>query len=400
MSFYSNLPTTSNELSASTIYPTIFEILSSQELDALFPASIRYLLTNYWISRFPSWTTLQVNNYFDEWFNLLIKGLVEAYHLKNFNTTFIDKFYGLQRFSTRDQALLKAQIQSLQNGKAKSWPLELQLTKEQRMVIFLQKIILPYIKNNLDDIHRKIVTESAFGSRPEEEKPSILAKIKLLLKAVIQKYYPTFKRICFLLNMTTRLSFLMGKNASMSFLDYCFNIGYMRMVLPLQKKQLYGYGSTKDKVLRLKRVLGQNKMAQLNKLRHVLSQTAVVGSYAGSQLFPSFVFGLRVYQWWVTEDLSAKLQKKIDTMDEKIPRPPNKSSLEVSSSETCPVCQLTVQNPCVLETGYVTCYPCAIKYITKHEGRCPVTNKKLLGCKYDEVTQSWRVTNGLRKLLI
>nr|7T9X_A Chain A, Peroxisome assembly protein 12 [Bacteria]7T9X_B Chain B, Peroxisome assembly protein 12 [Bacteria] len=70
-----------------------------------------------------------------------------------------------------------------------------------------------------------------------------------------------------------------------------------------------------------------------------------------------------------------------------------------SVSEACPVCEKTVQNPCVLETGYVACYPCAISYLVNNEGHCPVTNKKLLGCTYNKHTNKWEVVTGIRKLI-
>ena len=158
MSFFSNLPATATSNSGegvSSLFPTIFEIVSSQEIDELLPASIRYILTNYWISRYPSWTTLQVNNYFEEWFGVGVQGLVEWYHIDKYNSTFVDKFYGLQRFNNSDPVLTQAQAirQAREAGNPNlQWPKSLQLTNGQTRVVFLQKKILPYISNRHSEV--------------------------------------------------------------------------------------------------------------------------------------------------------------------------------------------------------------------------------------------------------
>ncbi|EDO16523.1 hypothetical protein Kpol_1064p3 [Vanderwaltozyma polyspora DSM 70294] len=387
MSFYSNLPVTQSETGTSGLNPTVFEIFSSNEIDALLPSSVRYILTNYWILRNPNWYTLQVNNYFKEWFEVALKGAIEWYHIKNYNSTFVDKFYGLQRFNTANDVLFKAQSK---NQFSETWPLQLQLTQKQRVVVFLQKIIIPYLKDRLDEVHNHL-------NRPADLVTNSERNYKYYLKQYFRKLYPLIKKFFYISNLVIRVFFLTGKIGSFSLLDYMFNIGYTRALFPLEKKQMHNLNTS----------IGDNKMKKAN-LYSFQNSLKLKGkslvdllSQIGSQAFPAFLFMLRVYQWWTTQDITVRIQKKLNDLDKEVPRPPTTSrNQEEASSDKCPICKDTIRNPCILETGYVTCYPCALAYLPEHEGRCPVTNKQLLGCQFDESTKEWQVVNGIRRLLV
>lgn len=382
MSFYSNLP--AGDVGNSSLYPTIFEIVSSQEIDTLLPASVRYIITNYWIARHPNRLTLLVNNYFEEWFQVLLKGAVEWYHITEYNSTFVDRFYGLQRFNTSNKVLVQKQAKL--GSSSKTWPRGLQLTAGQKKVVFLQKIILPYVRNRLDELQSQWVAQVAFreGEEVNHWKQKIFIQI-----------YPLVKKVWFILDLFTKLLFLAGRTGAVSFLDYLFKIEYTRATLPLNKPSA-GDSSSVD----INRPQRQNLYNLLSKCRKLLANLGNVSAYVGSQLFPAFVFMLRVYQWWTTQDLSAKLQRKLNDIDKDIPRATSKELSELRSGETCPICHNLIQNASVLETGYAACYPCALEYLPKNEGCCPVTGRKLLGCTYDEELSKWKVVTGVRKLLI
>lgn len=386
MSFYSNLPSTQNESSSiATLYPTIFEVISSQEIDTLLPASVRYLIVNYWIARYPSKFTLQVNNYFHEWFDLLLKGAVEWYHISRYNSTFVDKFYGLKRFNSTNKVLVRAQATSLAAAKTNYWPSGLTLSSKQRRILFLEKIILPYLRQKLDEFHSQYVAQSAFSTiKPNK------------LKAwIIEQGYPLVKKILYLLNLLTKLFFLSGKIGSVSFLDYLFNIEFTRITQPLEPPLAkIANGEGKNRLPR------QNLYSLWHQCSRALTKCSQILSYSGSQVFPAFIFMLRVYQWWTTQDLTAKLQRKLNDVDKDIPRAGNSSDVSYRSTEMCPICQKHIQNPAVLETGFAVCYPCATEYLPKNEGRCPVTNKRLLGCVYDSEKGSWQIISGVRRLLL
>lgn len=382
MSFYSNLPT--SEVTSS-LYPTIFEIVSSQEIDVLLPASVRYILTNYWIARHPNRITLAINNYFQEWFQVLLKGFVEWYHITEYNSTFVDRFYGLQRFNCSNKVLVRKQTK---NNDTKVWPPGLQLTSGQRRVVFLQKVILPYLRNRLDELESKWVAQLTFQQDTEG---------RHLLKRVITHVYPAFKKIWYLLDLFTKLLFLAGRIGSVSFLELLFKIEYTRAVLPLRDRDT-GRPSVESQVNRPQR---QNFYTLLNRVQKLLANVGNTSAFLGSQFFPAFIFMLRVYQWWTTQDLGVKLWKKLNDIDKDIPRSNSNTDGKINRTGTdCPICHQRIQNACVLETGYAACYPCALNYLSNNEGKCPVTGRKLLGCTYDRELQKWKVVTGVRKLLI
>lgn len=386
MSFYSNLPSTQNDTaSIATLYPTIFEVISSQEIDTLLPASVRYLIVNYWIARNPSRFKLQINNYFHEWFDLLLKGSIEWYHISRYNSTFVDKFYGLKRFNSTNKVLVNAQANA--PGKSNYWPKGLTLSAKQQRIVFLEKIILPYVRQKLDDLHSKYLAQSAFSAN----KPH---KIKAW---IIEQGYPLIKKTIYLLDLLTKLFFLSGRIGSVSFLQYLFNIEYTRITSPLEPSSTISQRKT---VLDNNRLPRQNFYSLWHQCSLALTKLSQILSYSGSQAFPAFIFMLRVYQWWTTQDLTAKLQRKLNDVDKDIPRDNNSDEVTYRSTDTCPICHKLIQNPAVLETGYATCYPCAIEYLPNNEGRCPVTNKRLLGCEYDSEKGKWQIISGLRRLLV
>lgn len=381
MSFYSSLPTNRNDL-PSSLYPTIFEIIASEEIDTLLPSSIRYIITNYWVLKHPNWYTLQVNNFFEEWFGLGFKGFLEWYHLKHFNSTFVDKFYGLQKFNSKNKTLLNAQVYS---NFSDNWPIGLQLTQKQKRIVFLQNIILPYIGDKLDELFNKI--NSVVNT----------SKVKTTidhLEFLFVKIYPMVTKCFYILNLLFKLSFLTGKIGSFSLLEYMYDISYTRAILPLESRPNVAYiNSTSND--RLKR---QNTYSSLRYFQKNIQTLSKILSYSGSQVFPTFLFMLRVYQWWTTQDITVKIKRKLNNLDKDIPKPPATETKQ--SSNICPICEDIIQNPCILETGYVACYPCVLDYLPQHEGKCPVTKKTLLGCQYDEKTDEWRIANGVRRLLI
>ncbi|CCE62426.1 hypothetical protein TPHA_0C02730 [Tetrapisispora phaffii CBS 4417] len=395
MSFYSNLPSIQNNDSSNSVYPTIYEPISSSEIDELVPYSVRYILTNYWITRYPNWYTLQVNNYFDEWFNLGLKGLIEWHHIDKYNSTFIDKFYGLQRFNAENKVLLKSHVKD--NSIDKKWPLGLQLTKLQKRALFIEQIVFPYFRTKLDHYHDTL-THLVIQN---EEGTEMVPGLSKYMKVLFRKFYPIIKRCFQIFNLLIKLKFLAGKTGSLSLIDYLFNIAYSRALFPLESKNR----SLTQNIGRhnRERLQRQNYYKFRSNFNENFTDTLSVLSYLGTKVFPTFLFTLRIYQWWTAENISSKIERKLNNIDRAIPRPPlTESNLQQNrkSADKCPVCKDKIQNPCVIETGYVMCYPCALDYITQHEGRCPVTNKKLLGCKYNSLTKNWNIVNGIRRLII
>lgn len=393
MDFYSNLPTSGE--SSSSIYPTLFEIISAQEIDDLLTPAVRYIIANL-VGRYPNRYTLQVNNRFDEWFMLGVKYIIEKHHLDNWNGTFIEKFYGLKRLNSSNSLLLKVLKQQL--------PIDLpqRLTKQQINVVLAEKVLFPYLITKLDLYHSKLLASTLFQNQSEQqdddEHTALQKKAHRLiryLKDIFTKYYPWAKKFAFALNFITKLFFLSGKLGSTTFLDFLFKIEYTRLT-PQDYKINEPRPRLQNPLLR-NRPPRVNTPMLLNRLQSFGRIIAKVAKYSGSQLFPAFIFVLRVFQWWTTQDLMGKIQRKLNDIDKDIPPPPINSKKQTSTK--CEICHQIITNPCAIETGYVFCYPCVLNYLPANEGRCPVTGKRLLGCQYDKESGKWNITS-VRKLLI
>lgn len=405
MSFYSNLPSVGGATSASTS-PTLFEILSAEEINELLPTSIRYILTKYWIQNSPTRFNIELNNWFDEWYGLLLKSLVQWYHLKNYDATFINKFYGLQQYN--GDSILNDSIASL--SPQEPWPQLLRLTNKQRLVLMGQEVVFPYLSEVLSQKYHEWVRQSQSLFQLNQAQPTdnnndeddtmltTRTKWKSKLKSFIIKWYPYLTRSLSLLNLIIKLKFLSQRHGShTTILEYLFNIQYTRSLRPLEENNKIK-ASTIDtsKKTRLNNIYLINKLNQLFKF---FVQDKLL--WVGSTLFPSFIFLLKVYQWWNNENLTTKLNNSLNQLNKYIPKPStsvkNVDAEEIQDTTHCIICGNDITNPCIIETGCISCYPCMIQYLKEHEGQCPLTGKTLLG--YNE-SDTNNFSNSIRRLLV
>lgn len=405
MDYLTNLPF-QNQAADSNI-PTVFEIVSSNEIDELIPSSIRYLLVNYWIQNRPSFLSININNYFEEWLNVFFKGSIEIYFLNKHNSTFVDKYYGIQRYNGKNTTLLNAYNNAIRTSTttkeiplwAHHWPKGLQLTRLQKIIILIQKIIIPYLTIKLDRIYNKLL----INFNPSIQNNDKITKFKNLIKFYFKNWYLTIKKTINLLDLFVMLSFLTRKKSHFTLLDYIFDIEYIRCQAPLEETL------QKNIVVNNNRPQRQNYYRTMYQLKQYFSKIKNISSICGSQLLPSFIFFLRVYQWWINENISYKLNQKLKGLDKSFVKPSTSISINKEKenndsnsiySKGCPICHQQIQNPCVIETGYIMCYPCAKTYICQNEGRCPITQKKLLGCSFDKQSSEWKINSGIRRLMI
>ena len=377
MSFYTNMPAGGALNSA---VPTLFEVLASQEVDELLPVSLRYVLVKYWAEQHPGRWSLRCVNWFDEWFSLVFKGGVEWYHINKFDATFVDKYYGLQQYDSGNKERTRAYVTLASEGKLQQWPKQLRLQKRQRLVLWLQRVLGPYLKSKLDALHARLQVQSPSSK----------------IQEWFSKVYPHLKKVLFLLDLCTRLAFLSGSTQSTSLLEFIGRIGYTRLLVPLHAED----GLSNDDTSLYNRPTQYNNVLIKHDVTALLGKMWGVVSFTGSQVFPSCMFALKVYQWWIGQDLTTKLLRQINSIDKDIPRPPTDLTLHDLTSDKCPVCSLSITNPAIIETGFTMCYPCAVSYLREHEGKCPVTNVQLLNCKFNSDTGEWDVLRSVRKLLL
>lgn len=388
MDYYSNLDSRSLDST-----PTIFEIISSKELENLLTPSIRYLIVHY-STKYPKWL-LKIALNFDE-LNLLIRSLVEYKFLSTWNSTFTEKFYGLKRTS-----LNNFQINDVDNKIFEMIQKKKRLNKWQVLsIIFINIGLKIYLKEKLDILYEKNL-------------PLVLTK-KLNnknWKYWFVKLYPIISSLFKLINVIFQILYLSGRTKCPTLSDYLLKVEYSRLNqfdYDLHEKQIKGSIDSNDKDSSLSKrppTFGQYLTSILTKYYQPLRS---IFSNVSTTIFPSAIFLLKFLEWWNSSEIASKLVKQQKNLIDKDIPPPKISSnsnskFKTQNSENCPICKNKITNPSIIETGYVFCYPCIYNYLSdldeKEGGRCPISGVRLLGCRYLNDSKTWKI-DGIRKLMI
>lgn len=429
MSFYSNLPSIGPTSTSDSFTPTLFEILSSNEINDLLPTSIRYILTKYWIQNHPSRFNIELNNWFDEWFHLILKSTIQWYHLSKYDSTFINKFYGLQQYN--GGSILNSNISTQflssnnNNNNTNVWPALLRLTNKQRYVLLAQDVLIPYLNEKLLYRYNQWVRENqtlfhattaAVHESITDNESRLYNRLMFHLKKLFIKWYPRIIRLLSLIDLSIKLKFLSRKYGShTTLLEYLFNIQYTRCLRPLEPLTTDNHRKNKNITppFEINKKIKLNNVYILSRLTHLFHDSIQKNLlWVGSTLFPSFIFLLKVYQWWNNENITSKITNSLNQLNKYVPKPPqvshdninngnskntNEAKIKQNDTSHCIICHNVIANPCIIETGCIACYPCMVQYLKEHKGKCPLTGKTLLG--YNE-NDPYNFGLSIRKLLI
>ncbi|CDR45622.1 CYFA0S19e01046g1_1 [Cyberlindnera fabianii] len=378
MDYYSSLDPRS--LSST---PTLFEIISSDELSSLLSPSLRYIIVNY-AQQYPR-QLLALALRFDE-LNLVLRGALEWYFLRKWNATFTDKFYGLKRAS-------KVNVEVHDEGNKIFDLIESRrrLSRLQILGSLINVVGIDYIKEKLDVKYEQLKAKVA------------LKQLRIIdwdtwVRVWFVKLYPSFKKLLKVLNIVCQLAYLSGRTKSPSLADMLLKIEYTRIT-----QFDYDLHETKPEIVRSKErtrppSFGQQLLMMYTKYYGPIQRGV---SQLSTTIFPLAIFILKFLEWWNSSEFASKLTNQ--RFDKEIPSPPKRSDKPIQNSDKCPICHEIITNHAVIETGYVFCYPCITRYLTdsdaKHGGRCPITGQRLLGCRYDYAGKQWKV-DGIRRLII
>lgn len=459
MEFYSSLD--ASQLDAET--PTLFELISSAQLESLLSPSLRYILVHY-TSKYPRYL-LSINNRFDE-LNLVVRSFIEWYFIKYWHGSFTENFYGLKR------------VNNVIADTSKLSQLVPQLIEERREISGLQQLVSVFEITGVGYIHEKLsyyydiwytkyITQQLNISElntPEENK-------KIFWKRKFVEIYPYVQSGYKLLNLLTTFAYLAGKSKSPTFLTWLFNINFSRLNQYDHEKYEKKPNTDKPKRSRIAPATDYEILWRLLRKR-ILGPSWKAIKYVLGTFFPVAIFTLKFLEWWNNSEFSNKLLKSQGSLlDFTLPSPATvTTALERSkqfpkkyipkkykSGKTCPLCNNELTNPAIIETGYVFDYSCIYNYLQqshkiigeklnekithdddddeeevsededenenekekeKHDdedtskeskpglvtydlkkgGRCPITGKKLLGCKWNSIKEEWEI-EGIRRLI-
>lgn len=414
--------------------PSLFELLSEQQLSSLIPPSLRYLLAVS-THRHPRYL-LRILNSFDELYALFML-IVERHFLKTHGGGFTENFYGLKR-----ERALRGEVPRAQIGAPELVRQSLKLTERDIWKNLAVMVGLPYLKAKLDEGYEINAPRALLGSAYTQMPPNPTMKQRFV------HYYRWFLR-----NIYPSI------NAAYYFSMLAFNLAYLFDNSKFNSPFLWLIGT------RMRR-LGEadyKAIAALNDppkpgpgarpgSTSIFNPKTLYPRLLSSvsMLLPTSIFALKFLEWWYASDFARQLSKKaseglelpppiisgINTValgrkSAAGPSTPEKPKTEDASdvpenpliaessllpiytvqlpehSDLCPICEEDVETPTACQTGFVYCYTCIHKWVNgdhdrqekfmdgkegkweSGEGRCAVTGRKVLGG-----------TEGLRRVMV
>jgi peroxin-12 len=419
--------------------PSLFELLSEQQLSSLLPPSLRYLLAVA-THRHPRYL-LPVLNSFDELYALLML-VVERYYLLTHGGGFTENFYGLKR----EKALAVGEIPRASMATPALVRETLKLTTGDVWRNLAVMVGLPYLKRKLDESYDINAPRALLGANYSRMpvNPTWKQRFMHYYRWFLRKIYPSI-------------------NAAYYFSLLAFNIAYLFDNSKYHTPFMWLIGT------RMRR-LGEadyKAIAQLNAPTVTpggsnlgvtsIFRSTVMGPRLLSSLkilLPTSIFALKFLEWWHASDFARQLSKKAaegmelpppiisglsslsakfgpgtqrtnapdtgtadvgEAQRPEIANPPisSKSLLPIftvsppADSDLCPICEQDITTATAAQTGFVFCYTCIHRWVEGNhdkqeqfmkgkegkwengKGRCAVSGRRLLGG-----------TEGLRRIMV
>ena len=302
------LPSLLNPIDAAK--PSLFELLSEQQLSGLLTPSLRYLLALA-THRQPRYL-LRVLNSFDEVYALL-SVIVEKYYLENFGGSFTENFYGLKREKVlridggevpRAQLAVPGEVrEKLKLGKGDVW---------KNLAVLVG---LPYLKRKLDesyDVHiapsASLLMSGSLGGPQYLDRdalppnPTLKQRFMWLYKLFLRRCYPTLNAAYYFGILAFSLAYLFdGTKYSSPFL---WMIG--------TRMRRMGEADYKAIALADAAPLAAAAGRPGQGLSGIFSPRTIYPRLLSSLkiLLPTSIFALKFLEWWHASDFSRQLTRK------------------------------------------------------------------------------------------
>ncbi|KAI0023056.1 Pex12 amino terminal region-domain-containing protein [Xylariomycetidae sp. FL0641] len=433
--------------------PSLFELLSEQQLNALLPPTLRYLLTVA-THRYPRYL-LRALNSFDELYALLML-LVERHYLRTRGGGFTEHFYGLKR-----EKALQAEIP---RAVASTPTLVRETLKLRRRDVWMNLAVMvavPYVKRKLDESHEVEAPRALLGTAYTRMPANPTAKQRLLhyYRWFVRNVYPSLHAGYGLAVLAFHLAYLFDGSRYHHPLLWLIGTRLRRMngadyqaIEALNKPKEQPGGAPGNTSIFNPRTLGPRLLGSL------------------SLLLPTSIFALKFLEWWYASDFAKQLSRKAaenlelpppivsglgalgvnirvkrkngdsgkgekgssaakngenvsPEQEEGSDKTPRKEDAPIATpsllpiltvappedSALCPICEDEIATATACQTGVVYCYACIHKWLEgthprqeefmgapervgkweSGHGRCAVTGRRVLGG-----------TEGLRRIMV
>lgn len=425
--------------------PSLFELLSEQQLASLLPPTLRYLLVHA-THRSPRYL-LPLLNSFDELYALLML-LVERHYLLTRGGSFTEHFYGLKR-----ERALAADVPRAAARAPAVVRDALRLRPRDVWRNLAVAVGVPYLRRRLDDAYEadapRALLGTAYTALPA--RPTARDRLRHCARWFLRNVYPSVNAACGFAVLAFNLAYLFDGSRYHSPLLWLIGTRVRRMsaadyaAIRALGDQQQGKGAGPG---------GASLFSPRNMGSKLLSSLSV--------LLPTSIFALKFLEWWYASDFAKQLSRRAaesldlppptvsgaaesdrgaagskraaagemaqraekkeddeedEDEDEKamaerapIAKPsllPIYTVRAPGTSEFCPICRDDITTPTACQTGVVYCYACIHKWVSgshprqegfmadkqgkweSGESRCAVTGRRVLGG-----------TEGLRRIMV
>lgn len=397
-------------------------MLSDQQLSALIPPSLRYLLAVA-THRRPRYL-LRLLNSFDEVYALLAL-VVERHYLRTYGGGFTEHFYGLKR--ERVLRIKGGEAPRARIGAPSLMRETLQLRNRDVWNNLALMVGLPYLKRKLDesyDIHvpQATILGPSYNRDALPPNPSVRQRFMYYYKWFLRNIYPSVNAAYYFSLLAFNLAYLFDHSK------------YSSPFLWLIGTRIRRLGEADHRAIALAAQTSTGipsnpgaRPGQTNSLFSPLVLASTVTPRLLSSLrilLPTSIFALKFLEWWHASDFARQLSKKAaeglelppplisglpskprlpptstsklasqpnNTVSLSSPSPSNNLALSalpptgrhsppISSithlpiltvpptSPLCPICLHEIQTPTAVQTGFVFCYTCIFKWVDgRHE---------------------------------
>jgi hypothetical protein len=349
--------------------PSLFEILSENELSALIPPSIRYLLAIA-AHRNPRYL-LRILNNFDELYALLSLA-IERYYLGTYGGGFTENFYGLKR--ERVLRIKGGETPRARLGAAHDVRETLKLRTGDIWRNLAVMVGIPYIKRKLDesyDIHAAGVNMLGPAYRDRDAYPregGLRKKVMWYYKWFLRNVYPSVNAAYWFAMVAWNLAYLFDGTK--------FHSPFM-MLIGSRMRRLNAADGRAIELATAPPPPPEGARPGLVSLLNPRTMGRVIYPQLLSSLrllLPTSIFALKFLEWWHNSDFARQLSRKTNEGLE-LPPPiiagpkpgttstPNNKANSVSSEDSSP--SEKNQNPSRRDSGLAPSGPpiSAITYL-------------------------------------
>ncbi|KAL8630658.1 hypothetical protein Q9189_003581 [Teloschistes chrysophthalmus] len=291
--------------------PSLFELLSEQQLSALIPPSLRYLLALA-THRRPRYL-LRALNSFDELYALLSL-LVERHFLRTYGGSFTENFYGLKR-----ERVLRIKGGEAPRASRAAPALMRETLKLRERDVWKNLAImvgLPYLKRKLDesyDIHvpQASILGPQYNRNTLPPNPTIKQRILYYYKWFLRNVYPSINAAYHFSLLAFNLAYLSSNTKYFS--PFLWLIGTRIRRMGEADYRAIALAEAQPPVPPTSQLPLGNRPGQTNSIFHPATFfSTIYPRLLGSLrlLLPTSIFALKFLEWWHASDFARQLSRK------------------------------------------------------------------------------------------